>query len=412
MSHESVEPGRAVVYTLPSRFSDVLRTREFSQFFREYEGAPFLVRTLDGWSWSSSLLRIPQLIATFRTRDALDAVVNDASESTLGRLFLEGALEVDGNILVLLSVAQYTLRHSDGLSPNLIQTIARLSRHFSRKLIPIHRISGKQDWHYAPCPLDLPVSFFEPWLGSILAHSCSTFSKDDEEFESAQRTALERACGWLDLDHGDRLLDVGCGWGSLLMHAAEHHRAYATGIASSRLQAAAASERIRRTGLGARCSIGHSGLFRNSSRLPEFDKIAHLGIFEQVGAPSLPDYLRHLKRLLAPGGLVLLHRLTSSPEAAVCITLLPSDFLSDGISRELQLAERAGFELVRFESLQHDYEQTLGIWIDRLLRARPGESTRLFSTGYRAWMLYLTEIATCLNAGELQVHRVLLRRRA
>jgi cyclopropane-fatty-acyl-phospholipid synthase len=411
MSHENAEPGRGVLYTLPSLFSDTLRTREFSQFFREYDGASFSVRTLDGWSWSSSVVRVPQFIVIFSTRHALDDVIEDASETTLGRLFLEGGVELRGNILILLSVAQYTLRHSEGLSHGLIQTIARMSHEFSRKLIPIHRTSGKHSWHCAPCPLDLPVSFFEPWLGTFLGHSYCCLADDEEGSEAAQRKSFDRACEWLELEQGDRLLDVGCGWGSLLIHAAERYGAYPQGITSTQMQSVSTIERIRRRGLERQCSVEQRDLHLQPYRSREFNKIAHLGIFEQVGTADMPEYLLCLKRMLAPGGLVLLHRLTSSPEGAASMTLLPSDFLSDGISRELQLAERAGFDLVGLESIHAEYEQTLRMWIEHLLDPQLAQSTRVFSNGYRAWMLYLIEVATCLNSGEARVHRLLLRRR-
>jgi cyclopropane-fatty-acyl-phospholipid synthase len=412
MSHESIEHGRGVVYTLPGRFSDTLRTREFSQFFAEYEGACFSVRTLDGWSWSSSLLRAPQFTATFSTRDALDAVAGDATEATLGRLFLEGSVELEGNILVLLGVARYTLRHSDGLSHSLIQTLARLSHHFSRKLIPIHRISRKHNYHFAPCPLDLPCSFFEPWLGPFLSHSSYCPGESDEDLEPAQRRALERACAWLDLGRGDRMLDIGCGWGSLLVHAAQWHGACAQGIAATEMQCLTAAERIHRAALNRYCSVEMRDLRMTPFRSREFDKVSHLGIFEQVAYADLLEYLRSLRAVLVPGGLILLHRLTSSAETEACITLLPSGFLADGISRELQVAERAGFDVVRVESLQSEYQDTLRVWIERLLNAPLGAATRLFSSGYRAWMLYLIEVATCLNTEEAQVHSLLLRRRS
>ena len=412
MSHESAERSRGVLYTLPSPFSDSLRTIEFDEFFRSYSGTCFSVRTLDGWSWSSALSRVPQFAATFRRREVLDTVINDASEATLGRLFLEGDVELEGNIFVLLSVAQYTIRHSEGLSNGLIQTITRLSHHFSRKLIPGHHPSGKQSWHYAPCPLDLPVGFFEPWLGSFLGHLCFMFNGEEGEFESAHGRALERACSQLELEWRDRLLEVACGWGSLLIHAAEHHGANAQGITSSDAQSAAVAERIHRQLLDGRCSVEPRDLRRSPFASREFDKIAHLGIFEQVGSMELGEYLRCLRNLLVPGGLLLLHRLTSSPEAGTCMTSLPFEFLSDGIARELRASERAGFDVLSVENLSVEYQQTMRIWITRLLEARQGTAPRIFSDGYRAWMLYLIEVATCLNSGEAQVHGVLLRRRA
>lgn len=412
MSHESAERSRGVLYTLPSAFSDTLRTFEFDEFFREYSGPCFAVRALDGWSWSSSKARIPEFSATFRKREALDGVIADASEATLGRLFLRGEVELDGNILVLLSVAQYTLQHSDGLSTGLIQTVSRLSHHFSRKLIPGNRTPGKQNWHYVPCPLDLPVSFFEPWLGPSLGHCCGLFDANSLEPEMAHRAALDRACNWLELGWRDRLLEVGCGWGSLLMHAAERRECFAHGITSSGMQAEVAAERIHERHLDGQCSVESRDLRHSPYRSREFDKIAHLGIFEQVASDDLNEYLRCFRKLLVPGGLLLMHRLTSSAAAETCITSLPYDFLADGISRELSIAEHAGFELVRVESLSSDYQETVRIWIEHLLNARQGTATHVFSGGYRAWMLYLIEIATCLSSGEAQVHRVLLRRRA
>ena len=91
------------------------------------------------------------------------------------------------------------------------------------------------------------------------------------------------------------------------------------------------------------------------------------------------------------------------------ITSLPADFLADGLSKELQLAEKAGFELLRVETLQSEYQDSLRVWIDNLLNARL-TGTRVSSRGYRAWMLYLIELATCFNTGEVKAHRVLLRR--
>lgn len=409
MSHESVEPGRAVHYSLPVRFSDKLRTREFTEFFRQYDGATFSVRTQDGWSWTSSKFRSPRFTATFGTGEELDSVLDDATEATLGRLFLDGGMELEGDILVLLSVAEYTLRHSDGLSRSLIQTIARVTQSYAKRLIPIHRNPEKHSWHFAPCPLDLPAAFFEPWLGSFLGHSCATFRKAGEDLETAQKNSFESACAWLSVERGDRFLDIGCGWGSFLLYTAETYGAYAQGITSSDLQSAVAIERICRRGMQRKCSVECRDLRTNGFRSEGFDKIAHLGVFEQVANPDLSDYLSSLRHLLVPGGMLLLHRLTRSSSTGTCITSLPANFLADGLSKELQLAEKAGFELLRVETLQSEYQDSLRVWIDNLLNARL-TGTRVSSRGYRAWMLYLIELATCFNTGEVKAHRVLLRR--
>ncbi|HEX8711084.1 MAG TPA: class I SAM-dependent methyltransferase [Terracidiphilus sp.] len=410
MSHEIVEPGRAVVYNLPSAFSDTLRTLQFDQFFSQYAGSAFAVRTLDGWSWSSSTLRTPEFVATFRTRDSLDAVIGDAKETTLSRIFLDGGLEIQGNIFILLSAAEYTLRHSEGLSNNLIQTVGRISLDVSRRLIPGRKGPTSHNWHCTPCPLDLPVEFFEPWLGSCLGHFCAHFRDCDEDFDTAQRNAFERACGMLELEGRDRLLDVGCGWGSLLLYAAEHFGADSRGIASSGLQVQAAEERICRRGLAWKCSVETRDLRTSPFGAEAFDKITHLGVFEQVPFSALGKYLACMQKMLVPGGLLLLDRMTRARDCGAIARSIQPGLPSEPLSKELDMAESAGFELISAESLRDEYEQTLRVWIEHLLCTWMRQGSRPFARGYRAWLLYLVEIAASLSAEELQVHRILLRR--
>lgn len=410
MSHEVVEPGRAVYYHIPLGFSDIVRSCDFTEFFRDYYGAPFSVHTRDGWSWSSASMRPPEFTITFGTRAALDAVISDAREATLGRLFLDGALDLEGNLFVLLSVAQYTLSHSEGMSHGLIQTVARLTHTLSRRFVPLQRNSEREEWHCAPSLLALPIGFFQPWLGEFLGHTCARFSRSSEDLDSAQRNSFDRACQWLQLEPGDRLLEVGCGWGSLLLHAAEHYGASAHGLASTDPQAAAAAERTFRCRLQSKCAVTRGDLHTSLPGAAQFDKIADIGIFERVTPSQFADSMRQAQRLLTPGGLLLLHRLTRAPQAGPFIRSIHPDALSDSLTRELQIAESSGFELVRMESLRTDYEDTLRVWIDRLLSFRLSEDARSFSRAYRGWMLYLVELAACLQSGEVQVHRILLRR--
>lgn len=411
MSHEALEPGRSTVYKLPARPSDALRSLEFTAFFRDYRGAAFSVRTLDGWSWSSSTLRAPAFIATFCSRDCLDAVTGDATEATLGRIFLDGDLDLQGDLFALLAVAEYTLRHSEGLSRSLIQTLGRFSAEFSRRLRPGRRHSLLSSWHCVPCPTDLPVQFFESWLGSLLAHSCAVFRDPDEDFLSAQRNALERACAFLALDPGDRLLDVACGWGSLLLYAAQSRQADVQGIASSERQAEVTAERIGRSGLQRCCSVQHRDLRAHPFRAESFDKIADIGIFEQVEPSGLSDYLVSMHNLLVPGGLLLLHRMTSARSAsAPAPRSLHPDLVFHPLSAEIATAESAGLDVIAVESLSHEYEQTLRVWIDRLRQACIRDISTALDRGRRAWLLYLVETATNLQTGDLQVHRLLLRR--
>lgn len=410
MSHESAELGRAVFYVLPARCSDKLRTIQFGQFFEGYRGTPFSVRTRDGWFWSSSVHRAPEFVATFRTREGLDAVISEANEATLGRIFLDGSLDIQGNIFALLSVAEYTLRHSEGLSSSLIQTVGRISLDVCRRIMPGSKGASRQNWHSAPCPLDLPTEFFAPWLGSLLGHSCAFFRDTEENFDSAQRNALEHACYSLELDSGDRLLDVGCGWGSLLVYAAEKFGADVRGITSSESQLEASEAGIRRNGLNWKCSVERRDLRTAPYRADKFDKIAHLGVFEQVVHADLESYLRCMRKMMVPGGLLLLDRLTCARDRGAIARCTHPDLPAEPLSKELETVEGVGLELLSVETLQDEYVQTLRVWIDQLQHNCRYGNMRPFAHGYRAWLFYLVEVAAGLRAEELQVHRVLLRR--
>ena len=410
MAHESLEPGRTVIYNLPTLPSDSLRTLEFSQFFRDYHGPRFLVRTGDGWSWPSPAPRSPEFVAVFRSRADLDAVFGDRGETQLSRTFLKGGLEIQGNIFALLSVAEYTLLHAETLSNGLVHTLRHFAAELPRRLLRGLANTPPQNWRCLPCPLDLPLEFFEPWLGPQLAHLGGCFGSGQEPFETALDRALDHACTAMELAAGERLLDVGCGWGSLLLHAARVHGADALGVPSCPAQIDAAREQILANGSADRCRVEARDLCSAPYPARSFDKIASLGIFEQVSSADLGKYLACLQRMLAPGGLALLDRLTPSRDSATHLCSVHPGLPSESLSKDLALAEASGWELVGVEPLQRDCENTLRVWIDRLRQAQTRTVSEAFRPAYRAWLFYLVEIATSLHAGELQVHRVLLRR--
>lgn len=417
MSHENVEPGRPIVYQLPPCPSDLLRTLQFSRFFSDYRGPAFSVRTADGWSWSSSTCHEPGFIATFRSREQLDTVIEDATEAALGRMFLNGDLNIQGEISALLAAAEYTLHHSEDLSGSLLHTISRVTLDISRKLNPLRANATSRNRRATtptPCPMDLPSEFFEPWLGMPLGHSCALFPNlndgPKDNFATAQKNALERECTWLNLERGDRLLDVNCGWGSLALHAAQHFGADVQAVASTGLQADLTADRICRSSLERRCAVECRDLRSAPYRAQTFDKIAHIGIFEPIATADFPGYLACLQSMLVPGGLLLLHRVTRSREVSPAVRATPAGFLCQSLSREMDMAESANLEILSVDSLQREYEQTLCLWIEHLRQSWISDQARAFDHEYRVWLLYLVEVATSLQAGDLRIHRILLRR--
>jgi len=389
---------------------------QFDSFFQNYRGSAFSVRTLDGWSWNSSEHLRPRLIATFRANHFLDAVIGSTSDAALGRTFLDGDLDIQGDICILLAVAQYILSHSEGLNRNLIRAIGRFCFDLHRRLKPATRAAEHRNWHCCPCPVDLPSHFFESWLGPQLGHACAVLMGPESDFRAAQAAGLQRACASLDLDRGEHLLDLGCGWGALLLHAAEAYGAEVQGIASSDSQAQVAADRICDRGLQRYATVECRDIRAHPFSAGSFDKISDIGVFEQVRSVDLASYLACIRQMLAPQGLLTLHRMTRSRNAAgSALCSLCPDLVLEPLAHDLQVAEAAGLEIVRLESLDREYEFTLRTWIDHLRTnwtngTACGNDEVLLERGRRAWLLYLVELTTYLESRELQVHGITLRR--
>lgn len=414
MSHETIGPERSVVYTMPLLPSDALRSMQFDQFFEQYRGAPFSVHTHDGWGWSSTFLRSPVCVVTFRTRQKLDGVINDATESTFGRLFLEGDLDIQGDIAALTAAAEYVLRHSSELSGTLVHTLTRATLELSRRLMPVGRSGTMSGWHPLACASSLPLNFFEQWLGPSLAHSCARFRGTDDRLDTAQSNAMEAICTALGLKREDRLLEVGCGWGTLLLYAASRYKATAQGTTSSIEQAAAISERVHELGLQWNCSADCRDLRARPYPPETFDKIAEVGVFGQSDSSHLREHFACLRLMLVPGGVLLMHRLTRSREPGSHKTsALYPEMFSNGrlapLSKELETAEAVGLDILSVENLRADYEHTLSEWIQRLQRSanRMGDESH---RGYRAWLLYLMDTITALQTGAVQLQQFVLQR--
>lgn len=416
MSHERLPENGRVLYTMPVWPSDVVRSMQFSDFFQAYRGTAFAVQTADGWSWSSSRLERPAFTANFSTRSQLDTIIGESTEDSLARAFLDGQLEIQGNISAALQVTEYVLRHCTGLDGSLLRAVSRASLDWLRALTGQRNTAARRGWRLNACPSDLSPEFFRAWLGSTFGHSCAHFGPEDDELDTAQRRSFDDICEALDLQPGDHFLDLSCGWGGLLMHAAACRGVRAEGIAFSEFQADFASETIARFGLNTRCSVRSDDPAASPLRAASFDKIADIGLFHQVDRTCVRQYLDNLYRTLTPGGLLLMHRLTCSPQAArkgaaYARLEAPQPVELPILASELELAETAGFHVLTVNDLSRDYHQTLHHWIDRLQRSpefRSGTARR----HARAWLVHLLDTATKLSTGSVQLHRILLCRSA
>ncbi len=242
---------------------------------------------------------------------------------------------------------------------------------------------------------DVSNEFFALFLDQTMTYSCALFEQGVETLEDAQRAKLELICRKLQLVPGMRMLDIGCGWGSLAIHAAREHGASVVGITLSELQAARAAERASEAGLTDRVEI-RSMDYRDLGS-EKFDAVASIGMVEHVGEHQIDEYATRIADALAPGGRVLNHGIAHI-EATESGAHIGGEFSNryvfpDGellnLSRMLRAFERAGFETLNVENLHTDYAETLRHWTVRLDQNRVEAERLAGPERMRVWRLYL-----------------------
>jgi len=231
--------------------------------------------------------------------------------------------------------------------------------------------------------------------------------------DTAQERKLDYICRKLRLKPGQRLLDIGCGWGGLVIHAAQHYGVEALGITLSEPQAELANQRIAEAGLSGRCQVKVLD-YREVNDWGGFDALASVGMFEHVGEDLLEVYFRQAFRLLRPGGLFLNHGIAhrATDPKTKGPTFSNTYVFPDGelvpISTTLRVAEAVGFEVRDVESLREHYALTLRHWVRRL-EAHHGEALRYVDEPtYRVWRLFMSGSAHGFTMGRLNVYQSLL----
>lgn len=201
---------------------------------------PFAVRLWDGWAWTSSHQEKSQCTLVFNSSHSLQAMMAHPTEITVGESFLAGELDVEGDLFAAFEAADFVFHRPRGQRRRLIEIFSRLVIHVLDWFRKGASHSLKRDQAAISHHYNQPIEFFKPWLGNSLVYSCAYFESVSDTLSAAQQKKLELVCRKLRLRHEDRFLDIGCGWGSLILHAAERHHVYSQGITISteHLQAA------------------------------------------------------------------------------------------------------------------------------------------------------------------------------
>jgi len=332
----------------------------------------------------------------------------------LARDYVEGRIDIDGSMRDLMAVAA-ALLPEDPVDPrppgwpvNLLRRLRSLLRHAPG------RDARQIAFHY-----DLSDDFYALWLDPRRVYSCAYFNETGCTLARAQEAKLDLICRKLRLARGERFLDVGAGWGGLLLWAARHYGVQATGITLSRNQQAHVQREIDAQGLTGQVRIALQD-YRELEADPPFDKIASVGMFEHVGRARLDAYFAPLRGLLRPGGLILNHGITAAgvhnAELGRGLGQFIETYIFPGgelthISHVLAVVTGGRLESLDVENLRPHYARTLWAWSDAL-EARLPQAAAILGDGrgervLRAYRLYLAGCAIAFEQGWVALHQVL-----
>lgn len=348
------------------------------------------------------------------------------SELAFGRAYVAGDVEIEGDIYGVLE-----LRERIGeltVDMGLLRDVAKvLGIDSVGDLVKLRRLppppeetqprgalhSRNRDSRAISAHYDVSNDFYRLFLGPTMTYSCAVFSDDSDSLDAAQINKYDLVCRKLGLRPGMRLLDIGCGWGGMVLHAAEHYGVNAVGITISKQQQELANERVLGAGLGPRIEIRLQD-YRDVVDGP-FDAISSIGMFEHVGEKRLSAYFDNIEHLLVPGGRLLNHAINRAvptqrtridPHGFMGRYVFPDGELLE-VGQVASAIDRSGLEVRHVESLREHYALTLRHWVRRL-EENWDEAVELTSIGRaRVWRLYMAASAIGFESAELNVTQVL-----
>ena len=335
----------------------------------------------------------------------------------VGTAIVEGDVIIEGAMRDAMAAA-VALMPSDPVAARSTWWSRWLARSRSAALHTLTQDAAQIEFHY-----DVSDDFYALWLDPRRVYSCAYFATPDLTLAQAQEAKLDLICRKLHLQAGERFLDVGAGWGGLLLWAAEHYGVQATGITLSKNQHAYVNQLIAQKGLQGRVQMLLMD-YRELKVAQPFDKAASVGMFEHVGRAHMQAYFRTLQRLVQPGGLLMNHGITAGGTDNEQLGAGMGDFIEKYIfpggelvhaSAVLHEMAHAGWEMVDTENLRPHYAKTLWAWSDALeaqletaqaVLARHGDAKQAART-LRAYRLYLAGCATGFEHGWIALHQML-----
>ena len=385
------------------------------------------VRLWDGTAWPDQRPRAAML--ALKHSGALGRMFLPGTEVGLAQAYLHDDFDIEGDIAVAFEIGDFLLAHLGDWKKKLKlagllvalpdQDVRATMRRAAKQLLP--RIRGKQhslerDRRAVTFHYDVADDFYRLWLDPRMVYSCAYFISQDDDLDAAQECKLDYLCRKLRLRPGQRLLDIGCGWGALVIHAAKHFGVRAEGLTLSEPQAEWARARIAETGLISEATIDlHDYREISSDGSQRYDAIVSVGMAEHVGREKLPDYFSAAHRALKPGGVFLnqaigegvVARPDNRDGSFIEQYVFPGGDIPP-LPIMLRAAESAGFEIRDVENLREHYALTLRHWFRRLEMHHAEALSFVDEATYRVWRLYLAGSAHGFRRGHIAVYQTVL----
>ena len=355
--------------------------------------------------WNGRFIEAPQaspITLTVRSPRALSQLANPAL-GKLARCYVEGDIDLEGSMREIIRAGETLVANQAWVYGSALRPLSWWRHRRTADKRNIQR-------HY-----DVGNDFYGLWLDGNRVYSCAYFKSPDDTLDVAQEQKLDHICRKLLLKPGDRLLDIGCGWGGLILWAARHYGVNALGITLSEGQHAYATQRIRELGLENRCEVRLLD-YRDVPEDQPFDKISSVGMFEHVGKHNLPVYFEKIQRLLKPGGLVMNHGITTNSLEDAGLGGGIGEFVEDyvfpggelmHVSHVMREMAKQGLEVWDAECLRPLYAGTLWHWVERLEASKDAARAMVGDKTLRVWLIYMAGSAHAFARGWISLYQLL-----
>ena len=373
---------------------------------------------------------LPSFTLVCRTPEVVGSLLLGQDPLRLAEAYFRNEIDVEGDFFEALQLKdrltelKLPLRHrlavlAPALLARALPLVTRPSTEALRQAPRVTDHNGEQNREAIAFHYDLSNDFYALWLDQRMVYSCAYFESPETSLDEAQRAKLDHICRKLRLQPGQRMLDIGCGWGALVIHAARHYGVEAVGVTLSDRQLELARRRIADAGLTASVRVECCDYRDLPQREPAgFDRIASVGMFEHVGLKNLPLYFDSVRQLLRPGGVFMNHGITHDTEGwqpALSTEFINRYVFPDGqldtIGNIVRAMERAGFEIADVEGLRPHYALTLRQWVARLEQHHEQALAFVGEATWRVWRLYMAASALEFETGELGIFQIVATRR-